>query len=61
MPANLAAAAESERERGEERREPVPTLEHFQNYLSHMAAENAAKEAQKEEGRREGASLSLPL
>ena len=56
MPANLAAAAESER-----RSEPVPTLEHFQNYLSHMAAENAAKEAQKEEGRREGASLSLPL
>ena len=32
MPANLAAV---------EGGEPVPTLEHFQNYLSHMAANRA--------------------
>ena len=55
MPANLAAAVESESATagasgGAERREPVPTLEHFQNYLSHMAAENAANKARKEEG-----------
>ena len=44
MPANLAAV---------EGGEPVPTLEHFQNYLSHMAANRA----QEEEGRRLPPSL----
>ena len=46
MPANLAAV---------EGGEPVPTLEHFQNYLSHMAASRAQEE--EEEGWRLPPSL----
>ena len=42
----------------------MPSLEHFQNYLSHMAAEPetaANKEQREEAGGREGISLSLSL